>query len=52
MNISIFGAGYVGLVTGACLADVGHKVLCIDLNVTKIEQLRQGRLRGGGYAPG
>ena len=44
MNISIFGAGYVGLVTGACLADVGHKVLCIDLNVTKIEQLRQGRI--------
>jgi UDPglucose 6-dehydrogenase len=44
MNISIFGAGYVGLVTGACLADVGHKVLCIDLNTTKIEQLRQGRI--------
>ncbi len=44
MNISIFGAGYVGLVTGACLADVGHKVLCIDLNSTRIEQLRQGRI--------
>ena len=44
MNISIFGAGYVGLVTGACLADVGHKVLCIDLNAAKIDQLRQGRI--------
>lgn len=44
MNISIFGAGYVGLVTGACLADVGYKVLCIDLNAAKIDQLRQGRI--------
>ena len=44
MKISIFGAGYVGLVTGACLADVGHKVLCVDLDVAKIDQLRGGQI--------
>ena len=44
MNISIFGTGYVGLVTGACLADVGHKVLCMDLDAAKIARLRQGQI--------
>ena len=34
MKISIIGSGYVGLVTGACLADIGHNVVCIDNNVT------------------
>lgn len=42
MRISIFGTGYVGLVTGACLADVGHHVLCMDVDSTKIEGLQQG----------
>lgn len=42
MKISIFGTGYVGLVTGACLADVGHHVMCVDINEGKIERLRQG----------
>ena len=44
MKISIFGAGYVGLVTGACLADVGHKVLCVDLDQAKVAQLRSGQI--------
>ena len=44
MKITIYGAGYVGLVTGACLADVGHKVLCMDLDQHKVERLRQGQI--------
>jgi len=42
MKISVIGSGYVGLVTGACLADTGNTVLCIDLDAGKIERLRQG----------
>ena len=42
MNITIVGAGYVGLVTGACLADVGNKVLCLDSDKSKITQLKNG----------
>lgn len=42
MKITIFGTGYVGLVTGACLADVGHEVLCVDVDAAKIEGLKQG----------
>lgn len=42
MNITVFGTGYVGLVTGACFADVGHHVLCVDIDEAKIEGLRQG----------
>ena len=42
MNISIFGTGYVGLVSGACLAEVGHDVVCIDVDARKIEQLEAG----------
>lgn len=42
MKISIFGTGYVGLVTGACLADVGHDVICADVNQAKIDGLKQG----------
>ena len=44
MKITIFGTGYVGLVTGACLADVGHKVLCMDLDEGKIGRLKQGHI--------
>ena len=42
MKITIFGSGYVGLVTGACLADVGNQVLCMDVDQSKIDSLRQG----------
>ena len=44
MKITIFGTGYVGLVTGACLADVGHDVLCMDVDQGKIEKLKNGRI--------
>lgn len=42
MKITIFGTGYVGLVTGACLADVGHDVLCVDVDAAKVDALKQG----------
>ncbi len=42
MNLSIFGVGYVGLVSGACLAEVGHHVLCMDVDPIKIEKLKTG----------
>ncbi len=42
MKISIIGSGYVGLVSGAGLAEAGHNVLCMDLDETRIENLRQG----------
>ncbi|PAU80592.1 UDP-glucose 6-dehydrogenase [Halovibrio salipaludis] len=42
MRITIFGTGYVGLVTGACLAEVGHHVMCMDVDQAKIDRLREG----------
>lgn len=42
MKITVFGSGYVGLVSGACLADVGNDVLCIDIDAAKIDKLKQG----------
>lgn len=42
MKISIIGTGYVGLVTGSCLAEVGNDVLCLDLDTSKIATLRSG----------
>ena len=44
MNISVFGTGYVGLVAGACLADVGHQVICIDINAERIARLQAGEI--------
>ena len=44
MKISVFGTGYVGLVTGACLAEVGHDVICMDVDQGKIDQLNSGVL--------
>jgi len=44
MNVSIIGTGHVGLVTGACLAERGHRVLCVDSDEKKIRSLRAGRM--------
>ncbi|MFL6597690.1 MAG: UDP-glucose dehydrogenase family protein [Chthoniobacterales bacterium] len=44
MDISIIGSGYVGLVTGACLADVGHHVICVDNDSEKVKQLKAGEI--------
>ncbi len=44
MNIVMVGSGYVGLVSGACFADFGHNVTCVDKDVRKIEALKQGRI--------
>ncbi|MBJ7264421.1 MAG: UDP-glucose/GDP-mannose dehydrogenase family protein, partial [Burkholderiaceae bacterium] len=44
MKITVFGVGYVGLVTGACLADAGHDVVCVDVDAAKIDALNRGRI--------
>ncbi len=44
MNVAIFGVGYVGLVTGACLAEVGHRVDCIDIDQGRIDGLNRGHV--------
>ena len=42
MNLSIIGTGYVGLVTGTCFAEVGHRVVCVDSDASKVEMLQAG----------
>jgi len=44
MRVTIFGSGYVGLVTGACLADSGNHVVCVDVDAGKIERLNRGEI--------
>jgi UDPglucose 6-dehydrogenase len=44
MRIAVVGTGYVGLVTGTCLAESGNTVTCVDINESKIESLKQGRI--------
>jgi len=44
MQITIFGTGYVGLVTGACLAEVGNDVVCVDVDAAKIARLQAGEI--------
>ena len=45
MQVTIFGSGYVGLVTGACLAEVGNDVLCVDIDQRKIDGLKRGEVQ-------
>ena len=44
MRVSVFGTGYVGLVTGACLAHTGHQVTCVDIDADKVERLKRGEI--------
>ena len=44
MKIAVIGTGYVGLVTGTCLAETGNEVLCIDIDANKVEKMQQGEV--------
>ena len=44
MKVTVFGIGYVGLVQGAVLAEVGHDVLCVDIDAQRVERLKQGHI--------
>jgi UDPglucose 6-dehydrogenase len=44
MNLAIVGSGYVGLVTGTCFAEVGHRVICVDNDLKKVHQLQDGHI--------
>ncbi len=44
MRVAMIGTGYVGLVTGTCFADLGHEVICVDNDATKVERLRNGEI--------
>ena len=50
MELCVIGSGHVGLVTGACFADLGHNVICVDQDETKIKGLRKGKVPF--YEPG
>jgi UDPglucose 6-dehydrogenase/GDP-mannose 6-dehydrogenase len=43
VRVSIVGTGYVGLVTGACLAERGHEVVCVDVDPAKVDMINRGR---------
>ena len=50
MKISVFGSGYVGLVQAAVFADVGHQVICMDVDARRVERLRNAEIPF--YEPG
>lgn len=43
MKVSVIGSGYVGLVSSACLAELGHHVVCVDIDEAKVEEVNNGR---------
>ena len=51
MRICIVGTGYVGLVAGTCLAEIGHRVVCVDDDRQKIEVLQSGEMPISGATP-
>ena len=44
MRIAVVGTGYVGLVTGTCLAETGNQVICVDINAEKVKMMQNGKL--------
>ena len=44
MNLGVFGAGYVGLVTATCLAEMGHHVVCCDIDAERVSRLQRGEV--------
>ena len=44
LSIGVIGTGYVGLVTGACLSELGHRVVCVDTDELKIARLKAGEI--------
>ena len=44
MKIAVVGTGYVGLVTGTCLAETGNQVICVDINEKKVKMMQEGKL--------
>jgi len=44
MKIAVVGTGYVGLVTGTCLAETGNQVTCVDINEKKVEMMKNGKV--------
>ena len=44
MKVTVFGSGYVGLVTGACFAEAGNNVLCVDIDAGKVARLQNGEI--------
>ena len=44
MKVTVFGSGYVGLVTGACFAEAGNQVVCVDIDAAKVARLQVGEI--------